>query len=86
MIVWPVGLNKEYTRISLLERTATPIVLQKVNSPNLFPPCSVGSYTDGQVVQYTADRAGKGLVSLLFVRRWWIAVRSTSDIYSLPKC
>ena len=32
-----------------------------------LPACSVGSYTDGQVVQYTADRARRGWVSQMFV-------------------
>ena len=34
-------------------------------------------------MQYTAEQAGRGWVSGLFVRRSGVAVRSTSDIYSL---
>ena len=73
--------SKEY--ISLVEWIATPHCLKKSQLTQPLPACSVGSYTDGQVVLYTADRAGRGWVSWLFVRRWGAAVRSTSDIYSL---
>ena len=34
-------------------------------------------------MQYTAEQAGRGWVSGLFVRRSGVAVRSTRDIYSL---
>ena len=69
--------TKEY--ISVIEGTSTAIVLQRFDSPNLSLP----ALSDGQVVQNTADRAGRGWVSQIFVRRWDVAVPSTSDIYSL---
>ena len=45
---------KEY--ISLVERTATTHCLTKSQLTQPLTGCSVGNYTDGQVVQYTADR------------------------------
>ena len=36
-------------------------------------------------MQYTAEQAGRGWVSGLFVRRSGVAVRSTSDIYFFIK-
>ena len=54
--------DKEY--ISVIEGTAPAIVLQRFDLPNLSLP----SLSDGQVVQYTADRAERGLVSQIFVR------------------
>ena len=56
--------TKEY--ISVIEGTALAIVLQRFGSPNLSPPVLSG----GQVVQSTADRAGRGWVIQIFVRRW----------------
>ena len=53
---------KEY--ISVIEGTAPTIVLQRFDSPNLSQP----ALSDRQVVQYTADRAGRGWVSQIFVR------------------
>ena len=77
------GGNQRIYSISLLERTAIPYRLTKSQLTQPLPDCSVGSYTDGQVVQYTAHRAGRGWASWLFVRRGGVAVRSTSDICSL---
>ena len=51
--------SKEY--ISLLERTAPPP--PRLPEEGLSQPlsaCTDGSYTDGQVVQYTADRVDRG--------------------------
>ena len=62
-----IGQSKEY--ISLVEGTATSHRLQLEGLTQPLPACSVGSYTDGQVVQYTADRAGRGWVSQIFVCR-----------------
>ena len=46
--------------------------------------CNDGSYTDRQVVQYTADKAERGWESASSGRRrGGGAVRSKSDIYSL---
>ena len=55
---------KEY--ILVIEGTAPAIVLQRCDSPNLSLPV----LSDGQVVDYTADRVGRGWVSHIFVRRW----------------
>ena len=60
----------------MIEGTTPAIVF---DSPNLSTP----ALSDGQVVQYTADRAGRGWVSQMFVRRWDVVVPSTSDKYSL---
>ena len=49
--------------ISLVEGTAISHRLSIIWLTQPLPACSVGSYTDGQVVQYTADRAGRGWVS-----------------------
>ena len=59
--------TKEY--ISHVAGTATSHRLQLEGLTQPLPACSVGSYTDGQAVQYTADRAGRGWVSQMFVRR-----------------
>ena len=59
--MWWTGVSKEY--ISLVERTATPHRLTTSQLTQPLPTCSVGSYTDRQVVQCTADRAGRGSVS-----------------------
>ena len=79
-----------YILYSLTQRTgSTPrsLTLRRLTQP--LPACSVVNYTDGQVGQYTADRAGRGWVSLLNVRRraggrGLSSVRSQSDtsIYS----
>ena len=53
--------SKEY--ISLVERTATTHRLTKSQLTQPLTACSVGSYTDGQVLQYTAGREGRGWVS-----------------------
>ena len=45
--------------IFVIEGTAPAIVLQRCYSPNLSLP----ALSDGQVVQYTADRGGRGWVS-----------------------
>ena len=52
-----------YVHISLVEGTAISHRLSIIWLTQPLPACSVGSYTDGQVVQYTADRAGRGWVS-----------------------
>ena len=54
--------------ISVIEGTAPAIVLQRFYSLNLFPP----ALSDGQVMQYTADRVGRGWVSQILVRRWHV--------------
>ena len=46
--------------------TAPAMLLQRIDSPNLSPP----ALSDGQVVQYTADRVGRGWVSQIIVRQW----------------
>ena len=46
--------------ISLVEGIATPHRLQLEGLSQPLSACSVGSYTDGQVVPYTADRAERG--------------------------
>ena len=38
----------------------------------LTQPLPPHALWDEQVVQYTADRAGRGWVSLIFGRRWWV--------------
>ena len=48
------------------DRTEKPLATnQTVDSPNLYPP----ALSEGQVVQYTAERAGKGWGSHMFGRR-----------------
>ena len=49
----------------MTEGTAPPFVFQIFDSPNLSPP----ALSDGHVVQYTADRAGRGWESQMFGRR-----------------
>ena len=58
------GVTKEY--ILVIEGTAPTIVLQRSDAPNLSLP----ALADGQVVEYTADRARRGWVSHFFVRPW----------------
>ena len=59
-------VHKEYTHISVIEGTASSIVLQRFDSPNLSPLC----------LQYTArpvrlpEQAGRGWVSQIFVWQW----------------
>ena len=50
--------NGQHPRRLTLRRLTQPLIA-----------CSVGSYTDGQVVQYAADRAGRGWVRRLNVRQ-----------------
>ena len=71
--------TKEY--ISVIEGTAPAICLQIFDSPNLSPP-ALSDRQVVQVVQYTADRAGRGWVSQIFVRRWQV-VSLLSLIYIL---
>ena len=82
-----VGTN-EY--ISVIEGTAPAIVLQTFDSLNLSPP----ALSDGQVVQYTADRARRGWLRQMFARRWvlyliamiyilWVAPSEISSIDKL---
>ena len=52
------GYTKEY--ISLLERTAPTHRLQLEGLSQPLTACSTGSYTDGQVLKYTADRVERG--------------------------
>ena len=73
-----VGTN-EY--ISVIEGTAPAIVLQTFDSLNLSPP----ALSDGQVVQYTADRARRGWLRQMFERRWggWWVLYLIAMIYIL---
>ena len=60
-----------------------PIVLQKVHSPNLSPPAAlwVCSILQLPVFLYRADEGRLG--EWTFCKTMGVAVRSTSDIYSL---
>ena len=73
--------------ISLLEQTAPPLCLPEEGLSQPLSACTDGSYTDGQVVQYTADRAERGWAvgGVLSMEDEGVggAVRSKSDIYSL---
>ena len=70
-------------RIYITLRTDSPPPPLRLPEESLSQPlsaCNDGSYTDGQVVKYTADRAERGCESASSKRG---AVRSMSDIYSL---
>ena len=64
--------NGQHPRRLTLRRLTQPLIA-----------CSVGSYTDGQVVQYAADRAGRGWVRRLNVRQGGGAVCAQSDIQNI---
>ena len=73
--------------ISLVERTADPIVLQKVHSPNLSSSAlcrKTGSWSICTVLQTQSAAGGERLGEWTFCKTMGFAVRSTSDIYSLP--
>ena len=67
------GVTKEY--ILVIEGTAPTIVLQRCDSPNLSMPALS--------VYCSADRAGRGWVSHILVRRWPVLFLSITNIYSL---
>ena len=70
-----VGMLAQRIYISdTVEKTAPAIVLQKFDSPNLSPLAR----SDRLVVEYTADRAGRGWASQIFVRRWPVLSVSVS--------
>ena len=56
--------------------TASPCRLKLSCLTQPLPACSVGSYTDRQVVQYTVEQGGRGWVMQLFLRRRGSGVRS----------
>ena len=72
--------TKEYR--SLLERTATPIVLKKVHSPNLSPS-ALYRKTGSVYCRLRVESGGERLGEQTFCKTMGVAVHSTSDIYSL---
>ena len=60
-----------------------PLRLPEKGLSQPLSACTDSSYTDGQVVQYTADIAERGWESAFHGRRRGAAVHSKSDIYSL---
>ena len=73
----------KYVIYITLSLDSLPLRLKEEALSQPLSACNDGSYTDGQVVQYTADRAERGWESASHGRRRGEAVRSKSDIYSL---
>ena len=82
--IWPPSLHLTDRGYSWNGQHPHRLQLEGLSQP--LSACSVGSYTDGQVVQYIYwDRAERGWESPSNWRRWGGAVCSKSDIYSLGK-
>ena len=77
--------TEEYRYLYILLRTESTNPSSKKNaSPKLsLPALWAVIQTDRQVVQYTAEQAGRGWMRQLFLWRWGSGVRSQQEIYSL---